>query len=269
MPTEPTPRYQEIAEYLRRLVAASRPGDRLPSEAELCERFGVSRMTVRQAVAVLANEGLLVRRRGEGTFDGAPDRRRGCSDRHCPSPRACGDAGCERRRGCSTRAGSTRASRTGAALHLPNGSRALVVERLRLADDRPMAIERVVAPPSCAGILEDDLAGGSLHDAFERLGRIPTRAQARVSARRASDIERRLLGLDPDGVVLERTAHHRRPGRDPDRAHRDAVRRRAIRVRGRARARRRTPRSREPLDDAPPRSRPRWHEHQGRRPGAR
>ena len=60
-----------------------------------------------------------------------------------------------------------------------SGSRAVVVERLRLADDRPMAIERVVAPPSCAGILDDDLAGGSLHDAFERLGRIPTRAQAR------------------------------------------------------------------------------------------
>jgi GntR family transcriptional regulator len=89
-----------------------------------------------------------------------------------------------------------------AALHLPAGSRAVVVERLRLADDLPMAIERVVAPPTCAGILEDDLAGGSLHDAFERLGRIPTRAQARVSARPATDIERSLLGLGPDGVVL-------------------------------------------------------------------
>ena len=68
MSTDPTPRYQEIADYLRRLISASRPGDRLPSEAELCERFGVSRMTVRQALQVLANEHLLVRRRGEGTF---------------------------------------------------------------------------------------------------------------------------------------------------------------------------------------------------------
>jgi GntR family transcriptional regulator len=196
-----TPRYLEIADYLRRLIAASRPGDRLPSEAELCERFGVSRMTVRQAVQLLANERLLVRRRGEGTFT-APR----VVARLLGSPLSFTES--MRRRGLRA---SSRMLHSGwidpspedrAALHLPVGSRAIVVERLRLADDQPMAIERVVAPPTCAGILEEDLAGGSLHDAFERLGRIPTRAQARVSARPASDIERRLLGLDPDGVVL-------------------------------------------------------------------
>jgi GntR family transcriptional regulator len=196
-----TPRYLEIADYLRRLIAASRPGDRLPSEAELCERFGVSRMTVRQAVQLLANERLLVRRRGEGTFT-APR----VVARLLGSPLSFTES--MRRRGLRA---SSRMLHAGwidpspedrAALRLPVGSRAIVVERLRLADDQPMAIERVVAPPTCAGILEEDLVGGSLHDAFERLGRIPTRAQARVSARPASDIERRLLGLDPDGVVL-------------------------------------------------------------------
>jgi DNA-binding GntR family transcriptional regulator len=196
-----TPRYVEIADYLRRLVAASRPGDRLPSEAELCERFGVSRMTVRQAVQVLANERLLVRRRGEGTFT-APR----VVARLLGSPLSFTES--MRRRGLRA---SSRMLHAGwidpspedrAALRLPADSRAVVVERIRLADDLPMAIERVVAPPACAGILEDDLAGGSLHDAFERLGRIPTRAQARVSARPATDIERSLLGLGPDGVVL-------------------------------------------------------------------
>ncbi len=201
MSTEPTPRYQEIAEYLRRLIAASQPGDRLPSEAELCDRFGVSRMTVRQALSVLANEHLLIRRRGEGTF-AAPR----VVARLLGSPLSFTES--MRRRGLRA---SSRLLHAGwiepsvedrAALHLPLGSRAVVVERLRLADERPMAIERVVTPPSCAGILDQDLEHGSLHDAFERLGRIPTRAQARVSARRATDIERRLLGLDPDGVLL-------------------------------------------------------------------
>ena len=68
MTVEPTPRYLEIADHLRHLISISAPGDRLPSEAELCERFHVSRMTVRQAVQLLANERLLVRRRGQGTF---------------------------------------------------------------------------------------------------------------------------------------------------------------------------------------------------------
>ena len=201
MTVETTPRYLEIAEALRRQVAAGRPGDRLPSDAELCERFGVSRMTARQAVQLLANEGLLVRRRGEGTFVAAR-----AVPRLLGSPLSFTEN--MRRRGL--RADSrlleagwvdpTREER--AALGLAPGVRAVLVERLRLADGRPMAIERAVVTPACAGVLDDDLAHGSLHAAFERLGRIPTTATARVSARRPTLRERKLLGLPQSGVVL-------------------------------------------------------------------
>ena len=89
MTTKTPARYEEIADHLRRLVASSRPGDRLPSDAELCERFRVSRMTARQAVQTLSNERLLYRTRGK-----APSWRRarfrGCWDLHCRSPKACG-----------------------------------------------------------------------------------------------------------------------------------------------------------------------------------
>src|SRR3712207_372671 len=61
-------RYREIERWLRTLVEGARPGDPLPSEAELCERFSVSRMTVRQALSELTNDGLVERRRGQGTF---------------------------------------------------------------------------------------------------------------------------------------------------------------------------------------------------------
>src|SRR5918998_2538658 len=61
-------RYRAIERYLRALVEGANPGDPLPSEAELCERFSVSRMTVRQALAELTNDGLVERRRGQGTF---------------------------------------------------------------------------------------------------------------------------------------------------------------------------------------------------------
>jgi GntR family phosphonate transport system transcriptional regulator len=59
-----------IAEELRRdIVTGSKtPGTRLPAEGELAERFGVHRNTVRQAVAALAAEHLVVSRRGSGTF---------------------------------------------------------------------------------------------------------------------------------------------------------------------------------------------------------
>lgn len=195
------PRYQEIARHLRDLVAAGAPGERLPSETELCERFDVSRMTARQAVQVLVTEGLLYRRRGQGTFVGAR-----------PVPRLLGSplsfTESMRARGHTT-ASRTLEARIVApepihvqALHLSAGEQVVLVERLRLADGVPMAIERAVLSPDLAPVLDSDLDLAGLHQTMERLGRVPTRARARVSARLADTRERRLLELDPAGVLL-------------------------------------------------------------------
>jgi DNA-binding LacI/PurR family transcriptional regulator len=64
------PKYRWIADSLRANIAAGqyRNGVRLPSEAELVRRFGVSRMTVVKAMQHLQQEGLLVRRAGSGTY---------------------------------------------------------------------------------------------------------------------------------------------------------------------------------------------------------
>lgn len=61
----------EIAEEeLRQAIARGtfRPGSKLPTEAELCEMLGVSRTTVREALRVLEDNGLVTRRQGVGTF---------------------------------------------------------------------------------------------------------------------------------------------------------------------------------------------------------
>jgi GntR family phosphonate transport system transcriptional regulator len=62
--------WRQIADALRRDIQGEeiRPGQRLPTEAELAVRFGVNRHTVRQAVAALADEGLLSVEQGRGTF---------------------------------------------------------------------------------------------------------------------------------------------------------------------------------------------------------
>ena len=68
------PYYEQLKRLIVQQIAADglEPGDLLPSEGELCERYGVSRTVVRQAVGDLVNEGLLQRMRGKGTFVGRP-----------------------------------------------------------------------------------------------------------------------------------------------------------------------------------------------------
>lgn len=64
------PLYQQVLEEIRLRITEGdyRPGDRIPSEAELSQIFGVSRVTVRRAVEELVGEGYLLKRQGKGTF---------------------------------------------------------------------------------------------------------------------------------------------------------------------------------------------------------
>lgn len=64
------PKYQAVAESLRHDIASGmyKDGDALLTEAELKQKFGVSRQTVRQAIALLESDGLVLRRRGSGTY---------------------------------------------------------------------------------------------------------------------------------------------------------------------------------------------------------
>lgn len=200
--TEKRPaRYEKIADYLRSLVRQAAPGDRLPSEAELCERFDVSRMTARQAVQLIAAEGGIERRRGAGTFV-----------RSRPVPRDLGSplsfSGSMRARGMKT---SSETLHWGEVVPSEEECRELgldaedvvyALERVRLADGTPMAIERAVMPADLATSLQDGFEHGSLHEAFRGIGRVPAEAHAEVSARRATRRERELLGLPQGGIII-------------------------------------------------------------------
>src|SRR5271165_4384719 len=66
----PVPRYHQLKEILRERVRRGdwKPGDLIPSERELSETYRISRMTARQAVTDLVNEGVFYREQGKGTF---------------------------------------------------------------------------------------------------------------------------------------------------------------------------------------------------------
>ena len=64
------PAYSQLANILSHSMATGilRPGDQLPSEAQLCERYDVSPMTVRRAINLLVDQGFVVAEQGRGTF---------------------------------------------------------------------------------------------------------------------------------------------------------------------------------------------------------
>lgn len=72
------PLYSQLVSIIKRNISAGTlaPGSLLPSEAELCRSFDVSRSTVRQAIGALESEGLVVRKQGRGTFVAEPKMRR-------------------------------------------------------------------------------------------------------------------------------------------------------------------------------------------------
>jgi len=64
------PIYRQLEEILKQRIKNGelKPGDQIPTEFELCEEFGISRISVRQALAELANDDFLCRHQGKGTF---------------------------------------------------------------------------------------------------------------------------------------------------------------------------------------------------------
>ena len=67
---EPTPLYKQLSDLLRQQIVDEKlkPDHRIPSERALCQEYKISRITVRQAISDMINEGLLYRSQGKGTF---------------------------------------------------------------------------------------------------------------------------------------------------------------------------------------------------------
>ena len=160
-------------------------------------------MTARQAVQALATEGLVRRQRGSGTFIAAQPMHRHIG----PLMSFTEDM---RRRGlaASSRLLSAELREPvggeAPALRLGPLQRTVSIVRLRLADGLPMAVEHAALTPDCAAVLaEEDLEAGSLHEALRALGRRPTTALCRISARTATAAECRLLDLPSRSAVLQ------------------------------------------------------------------
>jgi GntR family transcriptional regulator len=90
-------------------------------------------------------------------------------------------------------------------LNLKDPSTVIVIKRLRLADETPLALERVVLTSQCQKVLDEDLASGSLHDALRKNGIQPTLASGWLKARLATTQEANRLDLPTKSPLLVET----------------------------------------------------------------
>jgi GntR family transcriptional regulator len=194
-------RYREIEQHLRKLIDHASPGDALPTEAELCARFDVSRMTVRQALQELSNAGLVDRQRGKGTFVAARPMHRSAGVFLSFTEEMARRGMTATSRLVSARIDAARPEEI-ADLRLAEGADVVRVERVRLADGVPIAFEDAAVVGDYQAVLDADLAAGSLHGALETLGVVATSATGTVTARLVTRAEARLLDVTPRSALL-------------------------------------------------------------------
>ena len=133
--------YQRVADDVRDRIARGtyRPGDQLPSESRFCREFGVSPMTLRRALGVLMDEGLVVAEQGRGTFVRPLDLGVATFRLHDLTRQWLDDSVDVRLLAASTAKASARVAEM---LRVPEGRRVVCLQRLLLGHVRPIAVHR-------------------------------------------------------------------------------------------------------------------------------
>lgn len=203
--SHPLPKYYLIKTALLAQIEAGSltPGTRAPSERELSEQYGVSRMTARQALNELETEGLLSREQGKGSFITS-------SRIEEDAQVLMGFSEDMRSRGFlptsevlrrELRAAPAKVARQ---LGIEEGQSVIFLERLRFADALPMSLEQTWLPAArFSGLLEHDLSG-SVYELLRRLYQTELlEATQNMTAASASPEEALLLGIGAgDPLIL-------------------------------------------------------------------
>lgn len=203
--SHPIPLYFQLAEILREQIQSGElnPGDRLPSERELNEQFGISRMTVRQALAYLAQDGVLVVKPGIGTFVAEP--KLVYSAHHL-----LGFTEEMIRQGENASSKILEQSLVDPpayvvkGLRLESGQLAIKIVRLRLTNDTPVLLETSYIPLDlCPGLETKDLRNKSLFALLEQeYGLRLERTQQNLQSTVANDYEASLFGIESGAAMI-------------------------------------------------------------------
>lgn len=202
------PRYQTLAENLRQSVKRGeyKPGDRLPSESQLCVTHGVSRGTVVRAIEMLVAEGIVHRRQGAGSFVARPSLHRRAGQLLSFSE----SAAVEGLKSAQSLISIGKASDALIREFQCEGP-AVYLRRVRYLDGLPCAVHSSIIPQWVArdmealsetGVAKLQSPGFSLYEAFEEAGFNVREARERVTTRLAGPEECSLLNIRGPASVM-------------------------------------------------------------------
>ncbi len=201
------PLWAQVLADLKKRLKAGEFAERFPSDADIVDRYGVSRHTVREAVRHLQTEGLLVRRRGHGSFvtEGEIEQPIGAMYSLFRSIEGTGATQESIVRHLERR----RDDKAEAMLGCP-GEELVFLERVRLSNGDPIALDCSWLPCSIAEpLLEIDFHHTALYDELQqRCGHNPTSGWERIRPVLPDKTQRALLGIEPSepAFAIERLA---------------------------------------------------------------
>lgn len=201
----PIPLYYQLVEQLKEQIQLGdlKPGDQLPSERELSDQHGISRMTVRQAIAYLVQQGLLEVKRGIGTFVAAPKLAHDTLHLLGFTEEVIQRGGAVTSQVLEQSLVVPSASVAG-GLKLDTDAATVKLVRLRLAEAVPLLLETTFLPASlCAGLETEDLTTQSLYSLLEtKYGLHLKYARQTLEATIANEYESRLFGIEVGTAMI-------------------------------------------------------------------
>lgn len=163
------PLYLQLKNTIRGLIESGeiQKGEKLASEYELCKKYNVSRITVRNALSELEDEGYLIKKQGKGTFVTKPKLFRPLED-SVGFTESCRHAGMESSSVVLKREILPLTDKMKKCLNLSEGDRVLYIQRLRLANGEPLMIENNYYSYQKYAFLMDEPLTGSLYERLEK-----------------------------------------------------------------------------------------------------
>ncbi|MFG3550315.1 GntR family transcriptional regulator [Streptomyces sp. NPDC047725] len=209
------PKYQRIADNLRAAIESGEygPGDRLPGENDLMATYGVARMTARQALGVLRDEGVAEARRGAGVFVRAfrPLRRRGIqrlAQQQWGNGRSIWSADIENRRldvDQVTVSEEAAPDRVSTVLDLVDDDTVCVRRRRFVLDGKPVLLGTSYLPTSLvagSAITQEDTGEGGTYARLAELGYKPVHFREEIRSRMPSKDEAHRLSMSAGTPVI-------------------------------------------------------------------